>query len=169
MDIDVRKAEKDECVLLERMIELYAHELSDIADLPIGADARFGYGPLPSYWSEPTRHPYIVRVNGELAGFILVQQGSQVNGARDVWDVAEFFVLKRHRRRGVGECAAHDVWRQHSGQWEVRVMERNTEALKFWRRAVERFVGAPKEPEYLRAGEKAWHVFRLNSPRALQD
>jgi predicted acetyltransferase len=163
MNLAVSQAEKEERVLLERLLELYAHDLSDIADLPIGADGRFGYGPLPSYWTDPGRHPYLVRVDGELAGFILVQQGSRLTGAPEVWDVAEFFVLKRHRRRGVGQRAAHDVWRRHAGPWEVRVMERNTAALGFWRRAVEAFVGSPREPESARAGVKAWHVLRFTS------
>ena len=163
MKFDVSSAEKEEFVLLERLLELYAHDLSDIANLPIGADGRFGYGPLPTYWTDPRRHPYLLRVDGELAGFLLVQQGSQVTGAPEVWDVAEFFVLKRHRRRGVGKAAAHDVWQRHPGPWEVRVMEHNTAALGFWRRAVEAFIGAPREPETIRVSAKVWNVFRFTS------
>ena len=165
MHLDVSKAEKEELAFLERLLELYAYELSDIADLHIGADGRFGYSPLPSYWTESSRHPYLVRVDGELAGFILIQQGSRLTGAPEVWDVAEFFVLKRHRRHGVGLRAAHDVWQRHSGPWEVRVMERNTGALGFWRHAVEAFVGSPTEPENMRVGPKTWHVFRFASSR----
>ena len=67
MNLDVSKAEQQESMLLERLLELYAHELSDIADLPIGRDGRFGYDPLPSYWTASGREPYLMRVEGELA------------------------------------------------------------------------------------------------------
>ncbi len=163
MNLEVTRAPREESPVLEQLLELYAYELSDIADLAIGPDGRFGCGALPRYWTEPDRVPYLVRIDRELAGFVLVQQGSLVTGDPEVWDVAEFFVLKRHRQRGIGVRVAHEVWRRHCGAWEVRVMQRNTSALAFWRRAVEAFEGSPAESELVRAGEKVWHLFRVSS------
>jgi predicted acetyltransferase len=163
MYLEVVTAAKEEEPVLARLLELYAHDLSDVAGLRIGADGKFGYGGLSQYWTDPGRQPYLVRVDGELAGFVLVQQGSQVTGEPEVWDVAEFFVLRRHRRQGTGVWTAHEVWRRHPGRWEVRVMERNTAALTFWRRAVNSYVGAQVVPELVEVAGKRWHVFRLTS------
>jgi len=163
MYLEVVTAAKEEEPILARLLELYAHDLSDVAQLKIGADGQFGYGPLPRYWTEEGRHPYLMRIDGELAGFVLVQQGSQLTGEPDLWDVAEFFVLRRHRRQGAGVQAAHEVWRRHAGRWEVRVMERNTVALAFWGRAVDAYVGAHVEPELVEVAGKRWHLFRFNS------
>jgi predicted acetyltransferase len=163
MELEIVPAAREEEPVLARLLELYAHDLSDVAGLTIGADGRCGYGPLPLYWTEPGRHPYLFRVDGNLAGFALVKLGSEVTGTLDVWDVAEFFVLRRFRRRGFGVRAAHRVWSRHAGPWEVRVMDRNTEALGFWQQAADAFVGAHIEPEFVELRGKRWHVFRLAS------
>jgi predicted acetyltransferase len=162
-DLEVTAAASDEEAVLARLLELYAHDLSAIADLRIGADGRYGYGPLPLYWTEAGRHPLLVRVGGDLAGFALVQKGSLVTGAPDVWDMAEFFVLRPYRRQGIGVRAAHEVWGRHPGRWEVRVMDRNTAALRFWEHAVGAFVGGEVEPVLTGVAGKRWHVFGFTS------
>ena len=163
MNLEISPAAQAEATILSGLLDLYAHELSAIANLPIAAGTPFQYEPLPRYWAEAHHYPYLVRVDGELAGFVLVQQGSRLTKAPDVWDVAEFFVVKRYRKRGIGQRVAHSIWRQHAGRWEVRVMERNTAADGFWRRAIEAYVGLPVEPELVRVGDKSWNVFRVTS------
>ncbi len=51
--------------------------------------------------------------------------------------MAEFFVLRGWRGRGVGTKAAHDVWKRFPGVWEVRVMQANISAQHFWAGAIE--------------------------------
>src|SRR6185295_11151075 len=124
----------------------YAHDFSEFSDLKIGDDGRFGYERLPLYWTESNRFPFLVRANGDLAGFVLVQKGSQVSGAELVWDMAEFFVLRAYRRHGIGTRVAHDVWRKFTGRWEVRVSDKNLVAVSFWKRALSEFTGTVAEP-----------------------
>lgn len=164
MAVDLVPALKQDAPVLERLLELYSHDLSDLANLRIGDDGRFGYAHLPRYWVEPERHPYLLKVEGELAGFVFVRKGSEITADPDVWDMAEFFVLRRHRRHGVGLLAAHAIWRVHPGRWEVRVMEHNTPALAFWQRAVDAFVGGRVAPALLDVpGKGPRHVFRFST------
>src|SRR3954469_7716061 len=88
--------------LLSNLLELYVHDMSAIfPDVRVGADGRFGYPKLPLYWSEPDRRfAFLIRCAGELAGFALVTRGSPVSDDPSALDVAEFFVLRRHRRSG---------------------------------------------------------------------
>jgi hypothetical protein len=51
-----------------------------------------------------------------------------------VKDVAEFFVIRGARRRGVGSCAAESLWSAFPGRWEVRVRRANSGGLAFWSR-----------------------------------
>jgi len=163
MRIEVLPAPPQQGSVLANLLELYAHELSDLAGLKIGEDGRFGYRPLPLYWTEPHRHPFLVRADGEIAGFVLVQQGSQITEAALVWDVAEFFILRRYRRHRVGARAAHAVWRMMEGRWEVRVMERNTAALMFWQHAIGEFTGVTAAPALVEVAGKRWRVFAFAS------
>jgi predicted acetyltransferase len=81
------------------------------------------------------------------AGFALVQRGSRLTGAPDVWDMAEFFVVRRHRKRGVGAEAALRVFAAHRGRWEVRQRRENPAATAFWLRTIARFTHAFTDDE----------------------
>ena len=124
-----------------------------------GDDGRFGYSTLALYWREPGRHPFLVWVEGKLAGFVLVKRGSEVSGNDTVWDLAEFFVLRGFRRRGIGTQSAIDVWRRFPGLWEVRVMESNVPARDFWAHVISIFTGEAINPVPVKKDGKCWLLF----------
>lgn len=99
-------------------------------------DGRFGALNLEPYWSDDWRHPLLIQVDGALAGFALVAERSKLTGAPGVCDMAEFFVMRRYRRRGVGLTAAFATFDRFPGRWEVRERDENPVAIAFWRRAI---------------------------------
>jgi len=136
--------------LLENLLELYVHDLSEAFEIEIGENGRFGYEQLPSYWTEPEiRFPFLIRDDARIAGFVLVMR------VNDHWDVAEFFVLRRHRRNGVGREAAFQVWRRFSGPWSVRVLARNAAALQFWSAIIDDYTHGAATIE----DRDGWRVF----------
>jgi predicted acetyltransferase len=159
----VISASPEQSLILANLLELYAHDFSEFHNLEIGEDGRFGYRSLPLYWSEPDRHPFLVRMDGKLAGLALVQRGSQVSGDNAVWDMAEFFVLRGCRRLGIGTQAAQEVWRRFPGAWEVRVMHANIPAQRFWAEAISMFMGEAIQPVHIEKGGKSWCVFSFES------
>jgi predicted acetyltransferase len=161
--IEVSLASPDEQPILANLIQLYAHDFSEFHDVELGADGRFVYKSLPFYWVEPGRHPFLVRIGGKLAGFALVQRGSQVSGDPTVWDMAEFFIIRGFRRRRAGTDVAHQVWRQFPGRWEIRVMESNQSALRFWERSTAAFAGKPVYPVRFEKNGEGWRVFALDA------
>lgn len=62
------------------------------------------------------------------------------------FDVAEFFVLPGHRRRGAGRELAHALFAAHPGSWQVRQIEGAHRAVAFWRSVI-----AGVCPEYVEA------------------
>jgi predicted acetyltransferase len=151
--------------LLANLLELYIHDLSAaFPDVALGPDGRFGYPPLPRYWAEPDRRfAYLIRAEGRVAGFVLATRGSPAAVDPDVYDVAEFFVLRRDRRAGVGRRAAGLLWRRHPGRWVVRVSEANTGGLAFWRGVVAEAAGG-RVTESTRAGGAApWRVLAFDT------
>ncbi|WP_052731721.1 GNAT family N-acetyltransferase [Devosia geojensis] len=97
---------------------------------PVGADGRFEYDYLDRFW----QHPYLIHCDGELAGFALVIEACPVTGAHPCFFMAEFFVLKAYRGRGVGRSAAETIINGHPGRWHIGVIERNAGAARFWSR-----------------------------------
>ncbi len=155
-----------EAPLLANLIELYVHDVSDVfTQVELGADGRFGYAKLPLYFSEPERRfAFVMRREGRVAGFVLATRGLPAATEPDVYDVAEFFVLKRYRGARVGEAAAFELWRRLPGKWTVRVAERNTGALAFWSRSVMRFTHGAAREQTLPGEPHAWRVFSFESP-----
>lgn len=154
-----------DATLLGNLLELYAHELSDVfPEVVLGPDGRFGYARLPLYWSEPDRRfPFVIRADGQVAGFVLATRGSPATEDPEVLDVAEFFVLRRYRRRGVGQRAARLLWRRLPGRWTVRVAEENRGGLAFWGDVLA--AGAPEGVTVTvrETGHTAWRVYAFDS------
>ncbi len=142
MEVRVVLAEPSDKEVLKNLFQLYAYDFSEIIPADVDEVGRFKEYRLDSYWSDAWRFPFLLRADGHLAGFALVHHRSHLSGADDVWDMAEFFVLRRHRRAGVGTTAAHRLFATHRGAWEVRQRTANSAATAFWRRAIGAFTAS---------------------------
>jgi predicted acetyltransferase len=161
--IEVVPAAAEQEPILANLLQLYAHDFADFQDLELGPDGRFGYRDLPLYWSDPGRHPFLVRVDGKLAGFVLLKRGSEVSGNEAVWDMAEFFVTRGYRRQGIGTHIAQIVWKRFPGRWEVRVMESNVSGRDFWAHAIAKFAGEAVHPVRIEKDGGYWDFFAFES------
>lgn len=150
--------------LLANLLELYMHDLSGVFPIVLGPDGRFGYDKLPLYWAQPdARHAFLIKRGADVAGFALVTVGSPASDDPSALDVAEFFVLRSHRRAGVGREAAVALWGALRGQWVVRVSEANRVGLRFWSETVRAYT-AGACAETTRAGNPhGWRVFTFAS------
>jgi predicted acetyltransferase len=159
--VTLEPATERDAALLENLLELYLHDLSEaFASIELGADGRFGYDGLPSYWSEPERRfAFLIRCDERVAGFALATRGSPVSDDPEVLDVAEFFVLRRYRRSGTGRCAAFLLWDRLPGRWIVRVAENNRGALAFWRRVIDEYTSGAAIEE----ARPGWRVFSFSA------
>jgi predicted acetyltransferase len=163
-EVVLEPATRSDAVLLANLLELYSHDLSDVFALEPGPDGRFGYEKLPRYWSEPERRfPFLIRVGARLAGFALVTRGSPASEDPDDFDIAEFFVLRRHRHSGVGRRAAFLLWNRFVTRWIVRVSEGNPEGLRFWASVVGEYTSGTAVQTTSPGSPHAWRVFSFNS------
>jgi len=163
-------ASRAERGLLENLLELYSHDLSEIfASVQLADDGRFGYPRLSSYWSEPNvRFPFLIRKTGKLVGFAFAQRGSPMSDDPEVFDVAEFFVLRGERRSGVGARAAKLLWDRLPGRWLVRVAEANQGGLPFWTRVVKEYAGDAFSQTQRATESHRWRVFAFETRSHLQ-
>jgi predicted acetyltransferase len=136
MEVRLVQAEQAEEATLRNLMQLYAHDWSEILPLDVGETGRFDVHGLDAGWEGTTRVPFFFRADGRLAGFALIDRRSRLRDDAEVWDMAEFFVLRRYRRAGVGTTAAHALFAGHPGRWEVRQRAANTTAVAFWRKAI---------------------------------
>lgn len=132
--VSISLATVGEAPLVASLLQLCLHDLSAWHPRPIRPDGSFAYPWFALYWESSRRYPYLLRSAGDIAGFALVR-AKEADETAD-WDfaVAEFFVLPRERRHGVGLAGAGHVLNQHPGLFEVSYDRRNVAAKNFWRR-----------------------------------
>ena len=131
MRTDIIPARIDDKPILQNLMELYLYDFSEIDHAEVNAHGRFGYGHLDHYWTEKGRYPFLVHVDRHLAGFVLVRVREDLTEC-----IAEFFVMRKYRNKGVGQEVARRIFDRFPGKWEVEVMAKNTEAQAFWRKVL---------------------------------
>lgn len=136
MNIELVRATKDSSSLLDNLIQYYVYDFSEVVGSDVADDGRFTLGPLDAYWEDSWRHPFLARVDGKYVGFALIHQRSRITANAGTWDVAEFFVMRKYRRRGVGAALASRVFDSCRGRWEVRQRPANNAATAFWRSVI---------------------------------
>jgi len=147
-DLDIRLARLEDKTALRNMMQLYVHDFSEHwsgmteAELgrnapfaELGEDGRFADYPLDAYWRDAGRVPLVFRIEGRLVGFALLNTVAH-SGLPVDRNMAEFFVVRRHRRGGIGTKAAHEIFSRYPGQWEAAIARRNAGARVFWKNAV---------------------------------
>jgi predicted acetyltransferase len=140
MNVQVMPAtDPDERARLMALFELYVYDFSEMLNLDVGDDGRFHGPALEAYWTDARHHPFLVRADGKLAGFALVQQRSRLSGDPSIFDMDQFFVLRKYRRHGLGEQVAAWLFAHFAGVWEVRQKLENQGGIAFWRRAIGRY------------------------------
>jgi predicted acetyltransferase len=154
MDIEVTLAGLPEKTALLNLMELYLYEFSDMEGLDLDDSGRYGYRYLDLYWTEAGRHPFLIRVDGKLAGFALVRKGSSLLGesphpGEGCTHMAEFFILRKYRRQGAGTRAARELFDRFPGRWEVAEIPENGFATSFWRRVIGEYSGGDYEEVWL--------------------
>ena len=167
MKVDLVRASKSDQPTLENLLHLHVHDFSEFLGMTPSEQGWFSYPRLPLYWEDPGRAAFLVRAAGRLAGFALTSRGSLVSGNPEISDVAEFFVVRGVRRQGVGRAAAQELFRTAAGTWEVRVLDSNQPAQRFWQRVIEQYTrGQFKLQPWTREDGSEWHVFRFTNPDA---
>jgi predicted acetyltransferase len=121
---------------VERLGQLYKHDLSEFRGTQPDADGLFKPGRLPGHFADPATSGYLISRNGAQAGLVFVQR---VPG--EIRTIGDFFVVRGLRRQGVGHAAALAAFARHPGRWELAFQEENSGAARFWRKVVTQVAG----------------------------
>jgi predicted acetyltransferase len=151
MKIDIIPANLDDKTILQNLMELYLHDFSEFDSATVNPHGCFSYQYLDHFWTEENRHPFLVRVDGHLAGFVLVQKTA------DFTRISEFFIMRKYRRQGVGREVAYRIFDRFPGKWAVEVIAENTPAQPFWRKVVEAYTAGQSREEKTEWGFR--HLF----------
>ncbi len=130
-DVTLTRARAAQKETLARLFQLYLYDISEFAHWPINDVAHYELADrlLTPFFEAADHHPYLIKIADELAGFCLINRAPD---NAQVWDMGQFFILRKFRSTGVAHAAFQHATTRHTGHWQVRVLPANKPALKFW-------------------------------------
>jgi predicted acetyltransferase len=156
MRIELEDVYADDVSVLDNLMQLYKYDFSEFEDEDVEPSGRFPFIGFDSFFAERDPHAYLVRVDGNLAGFALAYRSEAFRDpSESVWWMHEFFVMRRFRKHGVGQRVAAQLFEQFPGTWEVGQVPTNTGAQAFWRKVIGRYTGGDFEEFEL--DDDRWH------------
>lgn len=114
--------------LIERLWQLYRHDLSEFRGTPLQPDGTFSIGRLPTFYDDPDRRAYLMYEDQLPVGFALIRGLLEERVV-----IGEYFVVRSARRRRIGQQAALALFAEHPGKWAIPFQEENAGAARFWR------------------------------------
>jgi len=131
---------------LRHVYAFYLHDLSQFAPDEYRLSSRGRWEPdhLPYWLTQPFCHPLVLKSGDAPVGFAFVgQEPFPFMSPAVQFGLAEFFVLRAHRRSGYGRAAALAVFERLIGSFELTVLPSNAPALAFWRAVLPQVTAAP--------------------------
>ena len=111
----------------------------------LGEVGHTGSDQVARWFADRSAQILLIQADGQSTGFAMVSRGAAAGtfaGSRAVdYRMAEFFIARPHRRRGIGRTAVPLILDRFAGRWEIQESLRNAAAVSFWRRTVARYTG----------------------------
>jgi predicted acetyltransferase len=150
VSLELRDARRgaDDRRWFRHVFPLYLHDLSEFGLTFYTLDDRGVWMPdhRESWLEDDGDHPLIVVDEGRRVGFALVNQAPSPHVRAELdFRLSEFFVLRAHRKTGIGRRAAFALFDRFRGRWEISALPRNEGAIRFWRRVVAAHGGPHRE------------------------
>lgn len=128
------KADLADYQVIQNMARFYVYDRTKYTGWECPETGLYECIDFKHYFSSENKVPYLVRVQSELAGFVLIDKEHLI--AEVDWNVGEFFILAKFQSCGVGTSVAIEIIRSLPGKWSVAVMPENKKAVNFWRKVV---------------------------------
>lgn len=143
--ISIEETSMEAYPLFVKMGQFYEYEMSRYCGWPWeGENGGYPSSHLlhnfKTYFEDPSRKAYLIKVYNEIAGFALLNKATEEEASQ--WNMGEFFILAKFQGQGIGQTGAHRLWKKHPGPWEVAVIPENKSAVTFWEKAIDRYTNS---------------------------
>lgn len=113
------------------MFQFYCYDTSVYDGYDVEADGNYKMCAdyFAQYWQLPRWSAYIVKVDGALAGFALIEPSDAVAEAQEL---ADLFIMRRFRRRGVAQQVVSHFMATRAIPWTITTFDDAPDATAFW-------------------------------------
>jgi predicted acetyltransferase len=139
MNFILLKASEGHKIVIQNLMQYYIYDFSEYIKYDVDDNGMFApYSGLMDYWEgDNGKFPYVIKMNDKYVGFVLVKLINSID--RNYFSIAEFFILKKYRREGIGKAIAVKVFNLHKGRWEVYQKNSNKPAQIFWSKVISEY------------------------------
>ena len=97
---------------------------------------------MHEYLEDPDFDCYLLKVKEEWAGFAIVKKNLQLESSdheSQVSQMAEFFLVRKFRRKGIAKVIVFRIFDSYPGKWVVEVWPENRVACSFWNSTITQY------------------------------
>jgi len=127
--------------IIQNMGRFYVYDMSEYLGKEEGwempADGLYECIDFKKYWEDKNSFPFIVRYKNEIVGFVIVDKKG--SAAEIDFNMAQFFILRKFKDKGIGRYVAQECFKKFPGSWEVMVIPGNEGAYRFWRATIKNY------------------------------
>jgi predicted acetyltransferase len=128
----IAKVARSDAAILKNLMSMYLHDMSEFADfLKLSPDGSYKYRNLNLYWEKDALSAYFIKLNSDIAGFILSNRKPYIPEDCEI-SIQEFFILKKYRGEGIGKKAAREFFGLFPGKYFIAQLINNKPAIDFW-------------------------------------
>lgn len=144
MPVELIRVKEQDKAVLANLVQFYCYDMSPVRGVEVDAHGQFPYRYVDHYFVETDRDVRFIRHDGALAGFVMTRELPTAER-----EMAEFFVMRGHRRAGVGSDVAERIFSLHRTRWVVAFDNANAEAVRFWPSVVSRLSSGQVERRHI--------------------
>lgn len=145
MEFTLRKVELEDREILSNLLEKYDYEFSQYDNRDVNKLGLYGFKYLDYYWTENNRWAYFIEVDGNLAGFVMINDYPEVPDRKTDYCLSEFFIMYKYRRKGLGKECAFKVFNLYHGKWQLKYHPHNIASVYFWNNVINQYTGGKYE------------------------
>ena len=99
----------------------------------------FEYNWFDNYFTDDDRQAFLVKEVGtnKLLGFVMINE--YVQKCDKGHSIAEFMIIPKYRRKGIGRQVAEKCFDEYEGAWEVSPSQGSERAYKFWENVINNY------------------------------
>lgn len=133
--INIIPATLDDYPAVQNLARFYLYEMSNYcgfisSDWQTPENGLYQCFDFIKSFTEENRKAFIIRINKELSGFVLLRNEEQK------FIIDEFFIINKFHGKGIAHLVAKEIFAMYPGLWEVIVIPENIKGLKFWQKAI---------------------------------
>ena len=163
--IELRPAHRDELQTIENLMQFYMYDFSQWLPLKLGEHGFFSIQPKDDYWRNPATQTFLIRVDGELAGFVTVDDDTHTDGAQH--NIGYFFLTRRFRGQGVAQFVVSALLSRLPGQWQIFHIDANLPAQRFWARLIPELVSGAFTRQHRAVDGYPCTIYVLHAPTSV--